>query len=188
MYEPEIRLGEEPALASHEDVFAIIRHLKNNPDTPRNTLEGQIFAGQHVAPSERERAISLTVRVMIMVSCSPQRQSAGLLEHGINQVPWRSDLSFAEFMTSILPVTDHPSINDEEAGSSLDLKKELKAEKLKKNAGLEFRPTDDLRRHLKLDRDKGLVEIYHHTAFLKEHLRRTKDIARPLTVSEALTM
>lgn len=85
-------------------------------------------------------------------------------------------------------MSDYPSLNDVDTESPLNMKASLTAKKLKKRAGLKFRPTDDLRSHLKLDRKNGVVEIYHHTAFLKEHLRLTKDRPYNLSVTEFLKM
>jgi hypothetical protein len=89
-------------------------------------------------------------------------------------------VTFAEFITSIFPKTDHPSIDD--------IKDNLRATRLKKRARLSFEPTDDLRNHLKLDRKRAVVEIFHHTALLKEQLRLTKDRPRNITVVESLKL
>ncbi|KAK4641522.1 hypothetical protein QC761_501100 [Podospora bellae-mahoneyi] len=39
---------------------------------------------------------------------------------------------------------------------------------------MRFRDTHDIQDNLKLDRNQNTLEIYHHTAFLKEQLRLTK--------------
>ena len=57
---------------------------------------------------ELENAINFAVRVMTMVNCSAQRQPTGILEHGGHRVPWKSDASLCQFVTSIFPTTDHP--------------------------------------------------------------------------------
>ena len=101
---------------------------------------------------------------------------------------WKNDATFSQFVTSIFPITDHPSLNDGDTTSSTDVKVALMARKLKKRAGLDFRPTDDLRSHLQLDRKSGSVEIYHHTAFLKEQLRLTKDAPKDVSVSDSLRL
>ena len=170
-----------------------------------------------------------------MVNCSAQRQPTGILEQGGHRVPWRSDATLCQFVTSIFPTTDHPryillspnlhllgflpedearsqsfqsscffaqcllqkrttdfnlmiSLNGDDPRSSDDIKAALMAKKLKKRAGLSFRPTDDLRDHLQLDRKTGSVEIYHHTAFLKEHLRLTKESPKGMSVSDSLRL
>ena len=82
----------------------------------------------------------------------------------------------------------HDSLSEDDTKSSMDVKAALMARKLKKRAGLRFRPTDDLRSHLQLDRKSGSVDIYHHTAFLKEHLRLTKDAPKDMSVSDSLRL
>jgi hypothetical protein len=119
---------------------------------------------------------------MFMVNCSAQRQIFGLLEYGMDKVEWRNDATFAKFMADIFLMTDHPGINNENAGVSIDMKIALKARKLEKIAGLKFRATNDLRSHLKLDQKSGIVDIFHHTAFLKEHLRLTKDLPHDISL------
>jgi hypothetical protein len=68
------------------------------------------------------------------------------------------------------------------------MRRALKAKKLQKHAGLQFRSTDDLRSHLKLDDALGVVDLFHHTAFLKEHLRLTKDKPLNMTVGDSLRL
>lgn len=191
-YEADAAPGDRAALNTHEDLFAIIKQLKLEPDITRAELTARIFRDDtsRGLPSfaDRERAINLAVKVMAMVNCSAQRQSSGLLEHGLSQAPWRSDITFSQFLVDTFPMTDHPSLNDDDLKGSMDLKAALMAKKLKKRIGLKFQPTDDLRRHLKLDRKTRVVEIYHHTAFLKEHLRLTKDKAPNMSVSETIRL
>ena len=191
-YEPELSHGKQAALRSHEDLFKVILALKANPDLTRAQLIEKLFTvqsrGDPITVIDQEHAINLAVRVMLMVNCSAQRQSSGLLEHGGHQVRWRSHVTFSQFVEEIFPMTDHPGLNEDTIGSWSDVRSAITAKKLKKRAGLKFRPTDDLRSHLKLDRKNGTVEIYHHTAFLKEHLRITKDEARKLSVSDSLRL
>jgi hypothetical protein len=86
-------------------------------------------------------------------------------------------------------MTDHPNLNDNDhLGESPDIKAALAARNLKKHAGLRFEPTDDLRNHLKLDRKRGVVEIYHHTAFLKEHLIATQSASKNMTIDESIKL
>lgn len=191
-YNPDIRFGERPALQTHNDLFRIIQELKREPELTRNKLMDKIFPGQASArPSshvDHEVALNITVRVMFMIICSAQHHSPYLLEHGISQVPWQSEATFTEFITKIFPRTDHPSLNDEDLLRNVNMKTALMARKLKKRAGLKFRATDDLGSHLRLDRKMGVVEIFHHTAFLKEHLKLTIDESRHLSVSDSLKL
>ena len=190
-YEADAAHGDRAALRTHEDLFAIIETLKLEPDITRADFVAKVFRedrGQSPSPADRERAINLAVKVMAMVNCSAPRQSSGLLEHGLAQAPWRSDVTFAQFISNVFPMTDHPSLNDDDLKVSMDIKAAVMAKKLKKRIGLKFQPTDDLRRHLKLDRKTRVVEIYHHTAFLKEHLRLTKNGPPNMSVSESMRL
>ncbi|KAI9862670.1 MAG: hypothetical protein M1813_004166 [Trichoglossum hirsutum] len=191
-YEPDIGPGEQPVLRTHEDLFETIRMLKSHHGLSRAQFADKLFhdrpGRKPLSSANKECAIDLAVRVMTMIYCSVQRQSSIVLEQGTYRVSWRSDVTFSQFITHIFPMTDHPNINNDNEGSSLDMKTALMARKLKKHAGLSFRPTDDLRSHLKLDRKNDTVEIFHHTAFLKEHLRLTKDKPRNMSVSDSLKL
>ena len=191
-YEVDTAPGDRAALRNHEDLFAIIKKLKLEPDITRAAFAAEVFRedthGRLPPSADRERAVNLAVKVLAMVNCSAQRQSSGLLEHGLPQTPWRGDVTFSQFIIDIFPMTDHPSLNDDDLNGLMDLKAALMAKKLKKRVGLRFQPTDDLRRHLKLDRKTRVLEIYHHTAFLKEHLRLTKDKASNISVSESIKL
>ena len=191
-YEPDVRPGEYPALSSHDDVLDIIQQLKSDPDISRTQLRIKLlegYAGRN-APSalDLERSINLAVRAMTMINCSAQHQPLGLLEHGAFQIAWRDEVSFSHFIDDAFPMTDHPCLNEDEHTSTVAMKRAFMAKKIKKRIGVKFQRTDDLRRHLKLDRKKNILEIYHHTAFLKEHLRLTKDKPRNLSTTDSLRM
>jgi hypothetical protein len=190
-YDPDVRPGERPALRAHEDLVQIIKILKKDPTRTRAEFLQLIFpSSADSSPSllDQESAINLAVKIMLMVNCSTESHSSGLVEDGVFQTPWRSDISLTQYMKDCFPLTDHPSLNDEEELKTLDIKSSLTARKLKKHAGVKFRPTDDLRRHLMFDHKTAVVEVYHHTAFLKEHLRLTKDTNPNLTVTESLKL
>ena len=125
---------------------------------------------------------------MAMVNCSASGHSLGLLEHGAYQVPWQDDVGLDGFMENILPLTDHPGLNDTETKMYMDIKPSLMARKLKKRIGMKVRPTNDLRSHLKIDRRTNTLEVFHHVAFLKEHLRLTKDYPRHMLVEKSLSL
>lgn len=191
-YEPELGSGEEPALNTHEELFDIIQQLKSEPDVTREQFAIRALEnrpGRRPPPAaDRERAINLAVKIMTTVNCSAQRQSSGLLEHSASPITWRSDVTFSDFMLSIFPMTDHPSFNDDDLKFQQEMKTALMAKRLKKRLGLRFQPTDDLRRHLMLDRKNNVIDIYHNTAFLKEHLRLTKYKPPNLSMSETLKL
>ena len=189
-YEADIRPGETPAFRTHDDLCDVLEQLKSMPDMPREQFTRLVFEkrAQQLTPpvADKERALDLAVKVMVMVNCSIRREPSGQLEHGPHQIPWASDVSFGQYITNIFPMTDDPSLNDDDAKASRDIKSSLTARRLKKRIGLKFQPTDNLGRHLKLDRETNTLEIYHHTAFIKEHLRLTKDCPQTMSVAQSL--
>jgi hypothetical protein len=67
-------------------------------------------------------------------------------------------------------------------------KKHLKAWKLKKRCNLEFIPTDNITEHLLYDPKTKIVQVFHHMAYLKAHLRRSKDQPIDQPASESLKL
>lgn len=176
-YVPELLSGSHPALRTHEDLHEIIKVLKTRPDVPRSRVTTEYFSTRNQGkkplppPADQNRAFSIAVRVFAMLNCSDQNQSSDLLEFGSRALLWRNEMTLSQFMEQAFPKTDHPNLNEtDHFGKAADIKSELRAKNLKRAAGLKFQPTDDLRNHLKLDQKQGIVEIYHHTAVLKEHL------------------
>ena len=107
-----------------------------------------------------------------MVNCSTQHRHINVVEQGLHQVQWPKDMTFNQFVDTIFPRTDEGNLHLGEQPLA-DLKSNLSAKKLQKYAGIKFIPTDDLSRHLHLDHETNIVEIFHHTAFLKEYLKLT---------------
>jgi len=191
-YDPDIIAGKRAALSSHEDLFRIIRILKRHPTKTRAQLLRIAFEDStqrfSVSTNDQEDALNLAMKIMVMLNCYAEWPSSGLLENGLFQAPWRSEITLIQFVKDCFPLTDHPSLNDDNELKVVDIKSSLTGKKLKKHAGIKFRPTDDLRRHLNFDRKTAVVEVYHHTAFLKEHLRLTKDKKTGHNVADALEL
>ncbi len=178
-YECHLSSDQTPALSSHEDLLRIIGELKWNPELTKAELLEKLFKDRPVR-GDQERALSLAVRLAMMINCSASRQSSILLEHGNQQTRWHNNVTFSRFIRDVFPQSAHPSIED--------IKESLRATMLKKYARLDFKPTDDLRNHLRLDRKAATVEIFHHTAFLKEQLRLTKDQPRDMSLPDLIRM
>ena len=182
-----------PALRTHGDVLAVLKQLRINSTSPRSKLREALFEDiwkdRPLPPlCDQDSAIDLVIKVTTMVNCSAPGQSLSLLEQGNYQIPWRGDVCFVGFLENILPLTDHPGLNDTETKVYMDIKPSLMARKLKKRIGMKVRPTNDLRSHLKIDRRTNTLEVFHHVAFLKEHLRLTKDHPRNLTIKKSLSL
>jgi hypothetical protein len=162
-------------LRSHEILFSLIQNLKGDPRQTRKQLREKSFAHRPQRDEfDEQKIVDLAIEIMLMVDCSVGHFST-IPTVGPYRALWQEDTSVVEFVTDMFPTTDHPRFNDEDVEQGRDIKQYILARKLKKHAGLKFLPTDDLRCHLKLDKSSGVVQIFHHTAFLKEHLRLTRN-------------
>lgn len=188
-YDPELTQVQRPCLRCHEDLFEVIRRLKSEPGVTRGELTRRLFGtgdGTREGPlsaADQTRTVNLAVKIFAMVNCTDLEQHDGLLEGGPHRIVWQRNATFCQFIENLLPSVDHPSVNDD----SWNVKSQLRATKLQKRAGLTFQPTDDLCRHLSLDSRNGIVQVFHHTAFLKENLRLTKGKPR-MSTEESLQM
>ncbi|KAE9371904.1 hypothetical protein N431DRAFT_315635, partial [Stipitochalara longipes BDJ] len=169
-YMPEMHTTSNYALRTHEDLFEIIQTLKQNLTTPRANLTAAHFArrgyNSQPYPADQNRAFDLAVRVMTTVDCSMENQS------GSDILVWGDEKSFQDLIHSIGSTRYHPILPGDEE-QSLDPKEQLSATRLKKDARIKFRGTDDIKNHLRLE--GKIVEIFHHTSVLKEHLRLTRN-------------
>ncbi|KAL9620396.1 MAG: hypothetical protein Q9160_005096 [Pyrenula sp. 1 TL-2023] len=181
-----------PALASHEDVLKLIRLIRLNSRMTRKEITKVAFPCEAFkvtsSINEQQTAVDLALRVMTMVNYSGSGRGWNLLEAGLYQSPWRDDCSVGEFLSDCFPTTEHPELNDETGFAYLDIRRSLRANKLQKHAGFKFRGTNNIRRHLMLDRKINVVEIFHHTSFLKEHLRLTKDHSNEITFENCIRL
>ncbi|KAL2877899.1 hypothetical protein SGCOL_006849 [Colletotrichum sp. CLE4] len=164
---------EVQALRSHGDLHDIIALIKSKPEAQRTELIEEYFSKRQIdkstVPEDEKQAFNLAIKAILMVSCSCEGQACGS-----NSSIWENEQSARDLVSTMFPVRDHPDLNEPD-DSLPDIKSALKATRLKKVAGLSFRGTDDLRNHLRMDLKTGVVELYHHTAFLKECLKASKD-------------
>jgi hypothetical protein len=171
---PEDLYGMRHALRSHEDLLDIIKLLKENPNEPRNLVATKHFATYVEEPNDIDqlRAFDLAMKIMTMIPCSLTRSSLVRWKPGCAPVIWAGDDSLRKFMRSTFRTND-PGRLDDDPSYSKGL--QLTAKRLKTLHDVEFRGTEDLHRHLLLDPEKKVIYIFHHTSFLKEYLRLTRD-------------
>ncbi|CAI0645159.1 unnamed protein product [Colletotrichum noveboracense] len=171
-----------PALRSHGDLIAIIRFVRDRPSTRRDDLVEEYFNSRNemvqVNEEDKQRAFNMAVRILLIISCCADNHSGSLLGDTEPSV-WHRDESLNNFVSATFPKRDHPSQNEDNI-SLLSLRQTIRATKLKKIARISFRGTNDIRNHLKLDQTNGVVELYHHTAALKECLKASKTSANNL--------
>ncbi|KAF7933297.1 hypothetical protein BELL_0398g00140 [Botrytis elliptica] len=176
-YKYNLTSGQSPGLACFEDLLEIIKALKAYPEYTKAELLEALFPDRP-ARADQERALDLAAQVVMMINCSASRQSSVLMEYGTQGARWYYEDCYISFLHDIFPKTAHPSIDE--------MKNKLRATKLKKQAGLRFQATNDLRNHLRLDRKTGVVEIFHQTAFLKEQLRLSKEIPSNMSANDLI--
>ncbi|CAG9940600.1 unnamed protein product [Clonostachys rosea f. rosea IK726] len=189
-YVPDLLPASTPALRNHDDVFEIIRLLQAYPDMKRSELTHEYFSKRDRPPpsSDQHWAFNLAVQVMSMVKCSAENQPSGLLELGTQPIQWLYNESLAEFISRAFPQKDTGNLHIYDgSGEIRDIKSALSAKRLRKIAGLRFQGTDDLRNHLKMDVKKGVVEIYHHTTVLREHLMASQELHNPRVFNESIS-
>ncbi|KAK8002433.1 hypothetical protein PG989_002152 [Apiospora arundinis] len=157
-----------PIFKTHHDIFRVIVHLRTNPQLTRRELR------EFIAPScsdveELDRSTALVVRIQAMLECSIGYQSGGRLEKGLSSLPWNDDSSIASYVNAAFAIQNQRPLWDSDLRHGS--KSTLRATKLRRRLKLRFRPTHDIRNHLRLDLHRGELEIFHHAAFLKEQLR-----------------
>ncbi|KAI0396556.1 hypothetical protein F5Y17DRAFT_89729 [Xylariaceae sp. FL0594] len=171
-------LESRRVLNTHGDVFRIIEYLKTNPDVTYSGLSEIICPAGHPDNSTEavSNAIILAVKVGTMIDCSALYQSPDRLEKGMSRICWRGDVPFSKYLQDLFPTQNHPvwSSPHQENDVLLVMKSELRAPKLVKHLKLKFRPTHDIRNHLRLDPRRNTLEVFHYTSFLKEQLRATR--------------
>lgn len=157
------------ALRNHDDLLKVIETLMKRPDDSLNQLVGEYFSTYLDEPDKADqlRAFNLAIKCITMIRCSLKRSSL------VRSTPivWHGDDSMKKLIASTLPKKDPIRLHDDQ-GSLIGF--QLTAKRLKSVHGIKFRGTDDLIRHLLLDPEKKVIYIFHHTAFLKEYLIRTK--------------
>jgi len=173
--------AKDRVLKTHEDLWRAIRALKSNPDITRAGFRQLLFSsktGNLPDPtwnqSDLLNAATLVVKLLTMIDSSSLYHSSDRLETGGSRIHWKDDVPFSKYLQDLFPTENHPVLSYPHSDLLIDMKSELRATKLKKHLGITFRPTHDIRNHLRLHRRLNVLEIYHHTTFLKEHLRSTR--------------
>ncbi|KAF3155247.1 hypothetical protein TWF569_009774 [Orbilia oligospora] len=156
----------DAVVSSHEEIFHLIRVLKETPNITRGALAKQVFGNPNNMgiESEQEHVIGLAVKALTM------------------------DTPFHVFLEALFPMIDHPGFGEDASASFWEMKSSITGSKLIRKGGLSFSPTEDLSNHLKLNRKTGVIEIFHHTAFLKENLRITRCMEGPMGVEGSLRL
>ncbi|KAK6333702.1 hypothetical protein TWF730_003885 [Orbilia blumenaviensis] len=182
---------KDAVVSSHEEIFDVIRILKEQPNITRDALARQAFRDptNMGMESEQEHVVGLAVKALTMVYSTHWLKQNAEHDNGDLVSPnWMKDVPFHEFLEGLFPMTDHPGFGEDSSSSFWELKSNITGSKLIRRGGLTFAPTEDLSNHLKLNRRTGVIEIFHYTAFLKENLRITKYIKEAMGIEESIRL
>lgn len=181
-YVPEFLPGSSPALSDQQDLHQLLRRLKTHSELPRSHLTRDYFSERSGSGekcphrADQDRAFNLAIQLLFMINCNGSPQiSGGLPRAGHMALAWQDGRSVQSVMEEAFR-RPAPAFSTEVEVSerSIGVRYDLAAKRLQREAGLRFEGTDDLSRHLKMDRVLGIVEIFQHSAALKESLRASQ--------------
>jgi hypothetical protein len=185
MYKPEFSEREQTRLC--DGLIEAIQVIQANPeDTRKELVKKLVLRNTQILPKDQDPYIIMAIKLIFMVSCGHAGRVFELLESATLSRSWTEGVGLTQFVNGEFPMTDYPNLNDPESSTAFSIKSNLKARNLKKQLGFTFHPTDDIRNHLRLDFKTGVVQIFHYTSFLKEHLRASKDLPPDLPAADYL--
>ncbi|KAK0634123.1 hypothetical protein B0T14DRAFT_420594 [Immersiella caudata] len=170
-YVPDSLFTIAPSLTNHDSVLEIVKLIHAEPTASRSSVTSTIGHAESLV-EDKDGAFDVAARIALMVNCARDGTAGGgLLELGTRPVAWDATMSRIDFMRAAFPQTVHPVLDESDRSPrSQHIFNGLRATRLRRVARLRFRTTNDLHSHLRLDHKAGTVDIYHHTAVLKEHL------------------
>ncbi|KAJ1331848.1 hypothetical protein MN608_05311 [Microdochium nivale] len=176
-----------PALNAHSDVLKAAKRLRDNPDLTLSAFAESTFAGTDILPQEREHAVHAVVNAAFMVDATFSRHYTPFEQHpGHNSAKWEAHQTFPEFMQHFAQL----QIDQVQASEAQTLRhqKPIKAWKLRKRHRIEIIGTDNILEHLNLDPAAGSLKVFHHVAFLRAHLRRSRESRLDLSPADSLKL
>ncbi|KZL88130.1 hypothetical protein CI238_04915 [Colletotrichum incanum] len=170
---------------SDRDVMLVVDLLREDRSLTKESTAHKVdeaLARKH-NQTKIDNLINLAVQVMVMVDCAAkERHSTGFAVGGYRPISWLQKETFLEFVTRSFP-TNADSTAAERVEAAVDEKAALKAWKLQRRLGIQFRGTHNLSEHLLLDPRSSCLYLFHHAGFLKAQLRRARYQSQPLTHS-----
>ncbi|KAL4935036.1 hypothetical protein BDV06DRAFT_207795 [Aspergillus oleicola] len=177
---------DNPAFKSHADILDGANKLCQKSALTREQFATILIPDDSISQRDKNDAVTSIVRVVFMLDCSLKDKFSDSFEiGGYSPARWESSEPFITYVKRAIPdcQTQHDKGFD-----AFKHRKTLKAWKLKKRYGLQFRPTDNIAEHLLYDPSTRIVQVFHHTAYLKAHLKQSKDKPLDHELSESLKM
>jgi hypothetical protein len=175
-YIPEFGI-DGPALSSHADLRRIIISIRARPTLSRDELVATSFRVDTMSAISpplaegRRRALNMAASLMLLLNCGSPYDHANYSDDVLLPLEWDGDASITDLMNMAFPESRDVCIDDlGKTWNNQEGKAKMSARNLRKEAGITFRPTNDLRRHLVMDPITKVVSIFHYTAVLHEIL------------------
>jgi hypothetical protein len=171
-YSPDV-LGRRAALNKHQDVLELIQNIRARRTIPRDAVRQEIFEDS-LAPNQKpptlfdqERALNVAAGLLLLMDFGVLQDAANLESVGIPRIPWRNGMSVETLIEEVFP---RRSVST----TIKDVLQELRAKKLTKYAKLRLKATNDIRRHLALDKKEKVVWIFHQATALRQLLQSSE--------------
>ncbi|KAL2836919.1 hypothetical protein BJY01DRAFT_238059 [Aspergillus pseudoustus] len=177
---------DNPAFDSHDDIVKCAHTLRENPMVTREEFSRTLAVNGAISQRECQNAIQSVIRVAFMLDCLLKDKYSANYEVGdYSPARWEASEPFVSYVERAIPKFAPQKRSGFEAYKH---KKDLKAWKLRKRCHLQFRPTHNIMEHLLYDPKTRTVMVFHHTAYLKAHLRRSKDKSIDLDACASLKL
>jgi hypothetical protein len=163
-YSPDM-LGRRPAINDHQGLLEMVQQI----EAPRGALRKEIFEAD-LAPGQKppttydqDRALNVAAGLILLMDFGILHDAANLMPDGVPRISWRDGVSVDAFVEEAFPRTpESPGIKG--------ILSELRAKKLIKYAKLRMKATNDIRRHLVLDKKEKVVWVFHQGTALRHLL------------------
>jgi hypothetical protein len=177
-----VRIDGENDLEPHPtfNILAVVKALKRDPSLTRKALHSIDLSSPslEIAINSKHAAVHLGVHLMLMIDCSTaEKYPADYNISGVRPIKWKNEESFQDFVERAFPKSDMLNLDFEGKENNLT------AFNLQTYGHLRLIPTDNLVEHLLLDVRRREVRIFHHTSYLKAHLKlsMSKELDCPIT-------
>ncbi|KAI1404772.1 hypothetical protein F4819DRAFT_446314 [Hypoxylon fuscum] len=171
-------------LQSHGDVLDCAKRLCKSTALARDEITRSWLHGRATTVAERNYVSRAIVNITFMIDCDERDYYPGGSSDEGQRAKWEGNQTFVDFLEkSLLPLQRSVNTN-----VTLSDKKSLKAWKLAKRHGIRIRGTDNLLEHLVYNPRERTLAIFHHVAYLRAHLRRSKNENLDLGFAESLAL
>ncbi|KAI1170938.1 hypothetical protein F4777DRAFT_89489 [Nemania sp. FL0916] len=183
---------DTPALRSHADLLTYTRSLYNNPSLSRDELLEKSLSAKDVIPKEREYVASVATKLAFMIDCTSKdyySENFRAKDDSLRPIKWEGNERLIDFLEkSFLYDIAQTAAQQEKTSEALLRKNALKAWKLTRRYRIKIRATNNLFEHLLYDPRERVLKVFHHMAFLRAHLKRSKNESLDLGFQKSLEL